>query len=204
MLEGYVEDITIRTTMRRGRMKELTRTFNVEVKMVGPECELSGEDSGVYVKEMISRAFGWDANVISISDEVRIIDDYDNPLYDKLAMAKLESDDNVFLKVSDIIPISAIPENLKEFIVRYVGDIKILDNGLPASGFLGKSGCKVTGIFKYGDLGFISYRGSEESLESEELVHIFSNVSEEDYEKIKSYAEQQLEEIENSNSEVTD
>lgn len=115
---------------------------------------------------------------------------------EKLAMATLISEDNIYLEVRDIIPIDRLPEVVKNLISDFVHTVKILDNGLPASGFLGENGCKITGIFKYGELGFISYEGTEEQLMTGQLIHIFSNVTEEEYDEMKKYAEAQLKEIE--------
>lgn len=111
---------------------------------------------------------------------------------EKMAMATLVSEDNIYLEVKDLVPIERLPETVKGFIAEFVKSMKILDNGLPASGFIGESGCKITGIFKYGEIGFISYVGSEEEITSGQLIHIFSNVTEEEYDEIKKYAENQL------------
>lgn len=114
---------------------------------------------------------------------------------EKYAIVKAESDDNIYLKVSDVIGIERVPQEVKDLVGRYVQGVKILECGLPAAGFIGKEGTKITGIFKYGVLGFIAFVGKEEDLDKEEFIHIFSNVSEEDYNQMKEYAEQQLKEL---------
>lgn len=120
---------------------------------------------------------------------------------EKLAMAYVDTEDNVYISVKDVIEIERLPLVISEFISRFVKSMKIGDNGLPVSGFIGKSGVKVTGIFKYGEIVFISYVGSKEDLESEELVHIFSNISEEDYEQIKAVADAELQKLEEGTEE---
>lgn len=116
---------------------------------------------------------------------------------EKFAIATVKSEDNIYVEVSDVVHIDRIPEQVKALIKDFVKTMKILDNGLPASGFIGESGCKITGIFKYGEICFISYVGTEEQLTSGNLIHIFSNVTEEEYNKMKAYADTKLEELEN-------
>ena len=123
---------------------------------------------------------------------------------EKIVIAVLETEDNVYLKVSDVVDIERVPIVVKEFISNFVKSMKIMESGLPASGFVGKSGVKITGIFKYGELGFISYEGNKEDLEAEELVHIFSNVSEKDYDEIKRYADEELKKLEDNVSKDRD
>lgn len=111
---------------------------------------------------------------------------------EKLALAELRSDDNIYLEVSDVIDIEKIPDVILEVIGKYTAN-KQNEWGLPASGFIGKNGIKITGIFKYGELGFISYVGDKSLFEGESLIHLFSNISEEDYEKLEEYASKMVE-----------
>lgn len=108
------------------------------------------------------------------------------------AVVNAVSEDNIYLKVNDVVEIERIPEKVKEFVGRYVQGMKIMDNGLPASGFIGREGSKITGIFRYGEITFISYVGDKSNIEGEDFIHIFSNVSEEDYNLMKEYADKQV------------
>lgn len=114
---------------------------------------------------------------------------------EKLAMADVVDEENIYIKVSDVVEISRIPAKVKEVIGRYSKGMKMLENGLPASGFIGKSGVKVTGIFRYGEITFISYIGSSGDLQAETLIHLFSNVGTEDYEQMRKFVEGKLEEM---------
>lgn len=115
---------------------------------------------------------------------------------EKLAMANVVDEENIYISVSDVIEIQRLPAKVKEVIARYSKGMKVLDNGLPASGFIGKSGVKVTGIFRYGEITFISYVGSPGDLQAETLIHLFSNVGTEDYDQMKEFVDGKLKEME--------
>lgn len=110
---------------------------------------------------------------------------------ERVAIANVETEDDIYIKVSDTVVLDHIPEKVKDLIQRFVHSMKINDLGLPASGFMNK-GAKVTGIFQYGELYFLSFEGSVEDLEGDTLLHIFSNITEEDYDEMVAKTEEFL------------
>lgn len=118
-----------------------------------------------------------------------------------LCICELNIDeDTMELVVSDVAPITKVPEVIKNIVKDQFHNRVLRECGLPEVLYLGENEVRVVGAMKYGDLAFIEVEGDIKDVENG-LICITAYKEDATYEELREGKDEYIKEINNKYSE---